>query len=151
MKSSGTFEKLLNENGVLIYKTQGSSMRPLFKQNRDLVIIRPVSGELKKYDVPLYVRECDGRYVLHRIIGFGDGVYIIRGDNTYRKEYIPRQNVIGVLSEFKRKGKNHSVNERGYRLYSRLWNFLYAPRYVLHGVEHVLWKAKKRFFNGGNK
>ena len=38
----------MRRDGVLVYKTNGVSMRPLFKENRDLVTVRPVKGELKK-------------------------------------------------------------------------------------------------------
>ena len=41
-------EALLRRDGVLVYKTRGVSMRPLFKENRDLVTIRPCKrGGLK--------------------------------------------------------------------------------------------------------
>ena len=54
------FEEILKRDGVLVYRTQGVSMRPMLKQNRDLVTIRPVPGRLKKYDVPLYRKQGGG-------------------------------------------------------------------------------------------
>ena len=57
MNAPSRFEELLQRDGVLIYKTRGVSMRPMLKQDRDLVIIRPVEGRLKKYDIPLYRRK----------------------------------------------------------------------------------------------
>ena len=121
-----TFEELLARDGKLVYKTKGVSMEPMLRQNRDLVIVRPPVSCINKYDVALYKR--GEQYVLHRVIGFGDGYYLIRGDNTYAVERVPEDAVIGVLTEFKRKGRLISVNARGYRLYSRFWNAVYPLR-----------------------
>lgn len=34
-----TFEEILDKNGKLIYKTKGSSMKPMLYQDRDLVVL----------------------------------------------------------------------------------------------------------------
>ena len=121
-----TFEEILSRDGRLIYKTKGFSMQPMLYQNRDLVIIENFEGRLKPYDVALYKR---GRqYVLHRVLSLGDGVYYIRGDNTYSIETVPEVNVLGVLTAFVRNGKQHQVTERGYRFYSRFWHAIYPLR-----------------------
>lgn len=136
-------EALLRRDGVLVYKTRGVSMRPLFKENRDLVTIRPCKrGGLKKYDVPLYRRR-DGRFTLHRIIGVQNDTYVIRGDNTFAKEYVPESRIVGVLTEFQRKGKQHTVDESGYRAYARFWNAVYPVRLALHKVRRLGGKIKR--------
>jgi hypothetical protein len=38
--------------------------------------------------------------------------------------------VLGVLTGFVRKGKQHSVDEEGYRRYVRFWNVIYPLRAV---------------------
>ncbi len=121
-----TFEEILSRDGRLIYKTRGVSMQPMLYQNRDLVIIETFEGRLKPYDVALYRR--GKQYVLHRVLSLGDGVYYIRGDNTYTIETVPECNVLGVLTGFVRKGKQHQVTEPGYRFYSRFWHFIYPLR-----------------------
>lgn len=120
------FEELLARDGYLVYKTRGTSMEPMLRQNRDLVIVRVPVLRLKKYDVALYKRGevC----VLHRVIGVADDYYLIRGDNTYAIEYVPDSAVIGVLTSFRRKEKEHAVTEPGYRLYARLWHAVYPLR-----------------------
>lgn len=123
---SATFEELLARDGVLVYKTRGASMEPMLRQNRDLVTIRVPASRLRKYDVALYKR--GETYVLHRVIGVAEDHYRIRGDNTYVIETVPDSAVIGVLTSFKRKGKEHDVTEPGYRLYARLWHTLYPAR-----------------------
>lgn len=140
MTDNTDFEVMLKRDGFLIYKTRGVSMRPMLKQNRDLVTVRPVNGLLKKYDIPLYHRR-GGGYLLHRIIKVREHDYVIRGDNTFRKEYIPHSEVVGVLTEFKRKGKNHSVNERFFRVYSRVWNFIYPLRWPVHKLHVIVARA----------
>ena len=47
-----TFEEELARSGRLIYTNYGDSMRPLIRQDRDILIIEKHNGRLKKYDVP---------------------------------------------------------------------------------------------------
>lgn len=123
-------EAIIAECGSYASVTKGTSMRPLFKTDRDMIVILPPTHPLKKYDVPLY--HVGDKYILHRIIGVDEAkkIYIIRGDNTFVKEYVPFDKVIGVLATFNRKGKHHSVNDKGYRLYSRFWNWIYPFRFI---------------------
>ena len=123
-------EDILEKEGVYASVTEGSSMHPLFKTHRDMIVVKKVSGTLSKYDVALY--RVSGKYILHRVIGVNseEGVYIIRGDNTYSKEYIPFKNVIAVLASFNRKGKHYDVTDRSYRAYSVIWCAIYPLRYA---------------------
>ena len=123
---SSTFEEILARNGVLVYKTRGVSMRPMLRQNRDLVVIRAPRERLRPLDVALYRR--GESYVLHRVIQVRDGYYLIRGDNTYALETVPDEAVIGVLTGFRRDGKEIGADSRGYRVYARLWNAVYPVR-----------------------
>lgn len=129
-----TFEELLARDGVLVYKTRGISMRPLLRQNRDLVIIRPSTTRLKKYDVALYRRGKD--HVLHRVIEVKPDCYLIRGDNTYLLETVPHSDVIGVLTGFQRNNKRYTVTDGRYRLYVRLWCAIYPLRAAFVRLRH---------------
>ena len=121
-----TFEELLNRDGRLVYRTRGTSMEPMLRQNRDLVTIGVPASRLNKYDVALYKR---GKvYVLHRVIGVKSDHYLIRGDNTYAIEHVPDSAVIGVLTSFTRKGRDYAVNEPGYQRYVRIWQAIYPLR-----------------------
>ena len=135
-------EALLERDGVLVYKTRGRSMEPLLRQNRDLVTIRVPASRLQKYDVALYRQ--GGEHVLHRVIAVRDGHYLTRGDNTYRLETVPEDAVIGVLTDFSRMGKSHTVTEPGYRCYVRLWTALYPLRRVCRRIKHGLRGAARR-------
>ena len=114
----------------------------MLRQNRDLVIIRIPACRLHKYDVALYRR---GRnYVLHRVIGVEKDHYLIRGDNTYSVETVPDEAVIGVLTSFKRKGKEISTENRSYRFYVRFWNAIYPVRDLYARFRRVAVRAARR-------
>lgn len=122
-----TFEEILEKDGRLVYKTKGVSMNPMLYQNRDLVVIEPPRGRLQKYDVALYRR--GNSYVLHRVVGVnGDGTYSILGDNTYSVEIVPEKNVIGVLTQFVRDGRQFTVTDPDYLRYVHFWCAAYPLR-----------------------
>ena len=141
----GVIESELERHGTYASVTRGVSMRPLFKTFRDVAIIEPATAELKKYDVVLYTG-AGNKYTMHRIVGFDGDTLIIRGDNTFRLERVPRSNVIGILTRFNRRGKHHTVEEKGYKIYSRIWNFLYPVRYLIHLIRRPFSKLKHKIF-----
>lgn len=129
---SRTIEEQLREDGFYVSTTSGVSMRPMLRDRRDRVIIRAVGDErLSKWDLPLY-RSPSGKYLLHRIIGLTeDGRYIIRGDNTYQKEYVPHNAILGVMTEFYRGDQHILATDKGYRRYAALWNAIYPLRKLI--------------------
>ena len=72
---------------------------PMLRNRKDTVIIRPLTGKLKKYDVVLY-RKRD-MYVLHRIVKIMSEGYIICGDNCINLETdVTDEQIIGKLEGF---------------------------------------------------
>lgn len=140
--NASVIENCLKTEGCYVSLTSGVSMRPLFKTHRDVVVISSPKEELRKYDVALYPRG-DGRYVLHRVVGVKDDVYLIRGDNTYKIERVPKSLVVGVMTAFNRKGKQYDLSEFSYKFYSRFWNFIYPVRYLLWIARRLLFKIKR--------
>ena len=139
-----SIEEQLRENGVVVSTTVGVSMKPMLRNRRDRVVLCAVGEErLNKFDLPIY-RRPDGKYVLHRIIGVREDHYVIRGDNTYKKEYVPHGWVIGCVTEFYRNGKRVSAESRGYRFYASAWNKLYFLRLPVHGVRVLLGRIKRK-------
>ena len=135
-----TFEEQLVKTGKLIYTNVGDSMMPLIKQGRDLIVIEPVHGRLKKYDVPLYKRD-SGQYVLHRILKVRPDDYVICGDNRWIKEYgIQDRHIIGILTAVIRDGKEIKVTDMKYKLYVHLWCDFFPIRAV---ITHVVDKLKR--------
>lgn len=110
-------EDVLRLNGKYIGPTVGVSMLPLLKNRRDTVVVQAKTERLKPLDVALYKR--GDAYVLHRVIAVKEGGYIIRGDNCYSDENIPEDWVIGVLTEFFRKGKHIFCTDEKYIKYAQ--------------------------------
>lgn len=114
-------EQLANGQSVH-FSPKGKSMLPMLRENIDSVVLSPISGKLKKYDLPLYQRK-NGQYVLHRIVEVKD-TYTMLGDHQVMNEYgIKQEQLIGVVTGFYRNGKLHNVNETTYKIYCGLWYF----------------------------
>ena len=148
--TEGAIERELSEKGSIAYITKGVSMRPLFRTRRDMIVIKPVERELKKYDIVLY-RGAGGEYILHRIIKVKEDFFVIRGDNTYTKEFVPKDRVIGVLVSYNRNGKHGSPDSLGFKIYSRLWRFIYPLRYLCVKTRTLLGKIYRRIFRKNKK
>lgn len=131
-------EDVLSALGVYASITHGRSMRPLFCEGRDVVYISPLVRKIKKYDVILYTR--DEKYILHRVIGFSRGVYVTRGDNTYKKEYVVPESVIGILTEYNRCGKHKKADTAVFRLRGFVWNIIYPIRALILELKRKLKK-----------
>lgn len=142
---NGNIEEMLKNEGLYITTTVGVSMYPLLKNRRDNVLIRPVTRELKKYDVPLYKR--GDKYLLHRIIGKTQKGYIIRGDNCDRKEFdITDDKIIGVLEALWRKEKYFTVDNFFYKIYSRLIVFFHPIIRFYKKIRYYLSRIKQKLF-----
>ena len=132
-------EDVLLEKGVYIGPTVGVSMLPMLKNRRDTIVVRPKTERLKRLDVALYKR--GDAYILHRVLDQTETGYIIRGDNCYSDENVPENAVIGVLTEFFRKGKHVSCTDAKYIAYANKRLKSYKTRRVF-----VLTKYKIRRF-----
>lgn len=126
-----TYEEYLEQNGTLTYRNVGTSMLPLLKQGRDLFTVTKKSQErCKKLDVVLYRR--GKNYVLHRVVEVRMEDYVILGDNCLKKEYgIRDEDILGVMTEYVRKGKRQSCKSFRYRAYSVLWVKAYPIRVAI--------------------
>lgn len=142
-------EELLKTQDEVATRTRGTSMRPLLRQGRDIVVIKRPEFPLKAGDVPLYRVRGKKELVLHRILKTGkDGVYIIRGDNLYVKEYVKESQIVGVMKAFYRDGKYCDCEKsRKYKLYIILNRVSYPLRYLWKcAVRPMLVKVYKKFF-----
>ena len=106
-------------------------MKPLFREGRDAVMLKAPDREIKKYDVVLYT-DALGRYILHRVIAVKGDTLVIRGDNTYKKEFVKKSDILAYMIAFNRRGKRLDADSFGYKFYSRVWNFLYPARFLFH-------------------
>ena len=132
MNNSLSFDEYLDANGSLTYTNVGTSMLPLLRQGRDLFTLRKKGPERCRVgDVVLY-RRPPNQYVLHRVVKVRPTDYVILGDNCLSREYgITDSDILGVMTSFVRRGREHRVEESGYRLYSFVWLHTARPRIFL--------------------
>ena len=140
---------VLDKYGVYGATTKGTSMQPLFRTRRDMIILARPTAELKKYDVVLYNAPY-GKNIMHRIIKVLPDKYLIRGDNTFTDEYIPKENIIAVMVSFNRKGKRQDVSSLSYRVYSVIWTAIYPIRKLIFKLRTAIFRVgsfvKRRIF-----
>ena len=135
---SMNIEQYLAENGRLIYSNKGTSMLPLLREGRDLMIIDRKSPErCRAGDVVLFRRGSD--YVLHRVVEVRENGYVILGDNCVSCERgVTDRDILGVMTGFVRNGREHSVNEWSYKVYTFLWMRTAALRiFVKKVIQYV--------------
>ena len=149
-----TIEDVLSSRGQYVGPTVGVSMLPMLKNRRDTIVVQAKTERLQRLDVALYRR--GDAYVLHRVLQPIDGGYIIRGDNCYADEEVPEDAVIGVLTEFFRKGKHYYCTDKKYIKYAekRLKSYKFRRFFVVlkarckNGARRSLyalkWKRKRK-------
>ena len=115
-------ETLLKSGQTIQLFPQGYSMYPLLVPGRDEVILSPLPDRpLRRGDVALYRRDT-GILVLHRICRCKEDGYYMVGDNQVQVEGpLRKEQVIGIMSGFVRKGKLFSSDDLWYRILSRIW------------------------------
>lgn len=131
-----SIEEVLDTMGNYVYTNVGTSMMPLLRQRRDVMVIRKKGNErCRRLDVILFRRpgrEGRGTYVLHRVLRVNDGgTYWVVGDNCAHGEIVAENNVLGVLDAVVRDGKHVSVDGLGFRAYSHLWCDAWPVRFAL--------------------
>lgn len=139
------------KKGNFVIHPHGVSMWPMIRNGLDSVVVNPVDGRLKKYDLPVYL-DNRGRYVVHRIIDVTEKGYVICGDGLFEIEYdITDKNIIGVVTGFFRKEKYISVDDRRYLRYVHFWvdNF-YLRKPTIKLVRKIR-RAKQIFKEYGNR
>ena len=131
------------ESGKTVrFSPRGISMLPMLRQGIDSVELSPLPQRLKKYDLPVY-RYPSGKYVMHRVVAVREDHYLCLGDNTYEYEKIRHDQMIAVVSAFKRGEKRIGVEALSYRVYCRVWVASYPLRKLLKRVKNFLRRLLK--------
>lgn len=129
-------QEVLSSGNNVSFSPRGTSMLPLLRQDRDSVILSPLPGKLKKYDLPLYRRD-NGQYVLHRIVKAGE-YYTCIGDNQFDLETGLRQEqMIALVTAITRNGREIPVTDLRYQIYCRFWHYSRPIRHI--------WRRGKNF------
>ena len=149
MNKPFSFAEYLDQNETLTYTNVGVSMLPLLRQGKDLFTVRKKGKErCKAGDVVLYRRTPD-RYVLHRVVEVRPEDYVILGDNCIAKEYgIRDEDILGIMTGYVRDGKEHSIEEPGYRVYSNLWMHTIGMRVCAKRCRNALARRVKQVLYG---
>ena len=121
---------------------RGFSMLPMLRQETDTVDLSPLPPKLQKYDLPVY-RYPSGKIVMHRVVDVKEDHYICLGDNTYQYEKIRPEQMIGMVTSFKRGEKRIAVDALSYRIYCRIWVAIYPLRRVIHRAKSWLRRLLK--------
>lgn len=123
-------ERLAAGQTIRYLPFRGVSMLPMLRQGKDAVEIAPLPPRLKKYDLPIY-QYPSGKYVMHRVVDVKDLYYVCLGDNTLEYEKIYPEQMIAVVSAFKRGGKRIPVDSAAYQIYCRVWVAIFPVRRFL--------------------
>ena len=116
------FRERLAAGQQVRFSPMGTSMLPMLREGRDSVVLSPPPKKLRPFDLALYRRD-SGAYVLHRITAVGQP-YTCMGDNQFVSEHgLRHDQIIALVTGFRRNGRDHSVTEPGYRLYCFLWHY----------------------------
>lgn len=119
--------EMLRNEGFYMGPPVGISMQPMLRNRNDVILVKPTERKLQPKEVALYCRNSD--YVLHRVLAYYQDGYIICGDNCINLEYIPYENVIGVLHGFYRNYRYIDCElSKTYRLYSHICVVSYPIR-----------------------
>ncbi|MDO4586557.1 MAG: S24/S26 family peptidase [Planctomycetia bacterium] len=135
-------EECLKNGSEIKFSPRGNSMYPMLRDQRDeVVLVRPL--DLLKKDDLVFYRRSNGQFVLHRIIAVkNENEFVLCGDAQWIKEYpIYRNQIIGVVRAFYRRNQMIDCSQsKGYRLYCRVWGFLFPVRYYLFLPRRILFK-----------
>ena len=114
-------------------------MRPFLENDRDKALL--VKPSTIKVGDPVLAEITPRHFVLHRIDRI-EGVNItLRGDGNLGVEYCKKENIVGAVIGFYRKGRTKIdlTDGRKWKLYSFLWTRLLPIRRYLLGVYRRIW------------
>ena len=122
----------LKKHGMYLTAPEGTSMNPMLFESDSVVEIHTITSPPKRGDVVMYIRG-QSQGVVHRVLSQKGDIFIINGDNCWQKEYVKREQIFGIVTQFYRKGRWYNVSEPLYRLYSFMWvNLFFIRRPLLY-------------------
>ena len=118
-------------------------MRPMIRGGQDAVVVEILKASPKRYDLVMYVRG-EELGVIHRVIHVRENEYVICGDNCWQLEYVKPEQIKGIVTEYCRRGKWHSVDYFPYKVYVHLWvDLLIIKRPVFYVMDKIKRKLKR--------
>lgn len=138
-------EEVIKSGGDFRMMTAGTSMMPLLRDRKDVVILTKAQLPLRKYDIPLYKRT-DGTFIIHRVVDVKNDCYVMCGDNQYIFEYgITDTQIYAVVKGIVRKGKYIYLDSKRYRLYVFLCTHTRSLRHFIIRVKNKIIRTVKKW------
>lgn len=117
----GVLKSLVEEGHEVSLLISGSSMAPFLIHHRDTIWFRAPDRELKAGDMVFYQR-LSGQYVMHRIRAVkNDGYYLIGDGQQVVEGPIAREQIFGLVTAVKRKGKMMRPGDFWWEFFARVW------------------------------
>ena len=122
----------LEKHGMYLSVPHGVSMWPMIRDRKDIIEIVKLKEAPKRYDLVMYTLP-NLQGVIHRVLYKKGDVYVICGDNCFKKEYVSPENIHGIATRFYRNGKWYDVNNKWYLFYVHIWcDFCFLRRFILY-------------------
>ena len=103
-------------------QAKGWSMLPMIWNERDTLVLAPISQEQLQVGMIVFAQTGSGRYIIHRIARIVGTRIELRGDgNPYQEEYVHPQTVFGELVEVQQKNRCLKQGDWRWRAYAFLW------------------------------
>ena len=130
----------LDAGKTVRFAPRGISMLPMLRQGIDTVVLKKAPDKLKKYDLPLYLRE-NGQFVLHRVVKVEKASYVMCGDNQYMWEYgVKHENILAVAIGFYRDNTYVDCSDKKYYKYCIKQVKKQRIKYYITRVKHIVKK-----------
>lgn len=146
MGDTVSIEQELTRKGNCFVQAKGISMEPILHERFSTVVLEPLNGLPKKYDVVMYHRP-DGVYVLHRVLKVEEHQCLFRGDNCVTSEVVPNQWLVGVMTGFYNGKEYTSCQDAAYRRYLCTLGPRYGYRWCrVFLARSILGRVKRKLF-----
>lgn len=131
---SPLISEIVSAGGTVEITVTGNSMWPMLLHRKSKVRVARAEN-IKIGDIPLYKRE-NGDYILHRIVDRDESGYVCSGDHQWQLERgITDEMIICVVTDFKRRNKWTSCENKAYKLYRSVWSALRPTRHIIDALK----------------
>lgn len=136
-----TVEEMIGEGRSVEMTVKGFSMRPFLRNERDVVVLSPVDGEVLREGMVLLFRH-RGAHVLHRLRAIEGERLTLEGDGNYRTvEIATKEDVVAYVSEVSlESGKKLQYNDFGWCRRTALSLARKWARTIALDVKHKIYK-----------
>lgn len=131
-------EAMIDDGLPVRIRMRGHSMRPLLREDRDIVVLQRCDvSELKRGDIVLF--RYRGQHILHRILHIEADRFVLAGDGNYRtREHCSSHEIVArAVQVIRRSGRIVKCDSARWRRQSRLW--LGIPEWLRRQILRVPW------------